>query len=153
MEFLESSEEKKDDKSKGTIPFDFPVKPTIPPPPLTIAESKPLVTNPNAPKGYYIIAYRLSSEKNGKNRYVVTDHQDIQSFIHNRLAFGERTYDIKIIEQVPDYLNALSIADILTIEENHGLDLNRFRLGGMLMASYTWKEMIDPKTKLKKYDI
>lgn len=120
---------------------------------LLNVESRPSFSGIDAPEGFYIIAYKLISEKNGKNRYIVTDHKNIDRFIQQQLAFAVRTYDIKIVEKSSDYLEANSIATILTLEENFEGGVKKFRLGGILMAKYSLKEIFSNDTLIKKYPI
>lgn len=129
-------------------------KPFVPPVPKIVPEQRvePAARIVIAPYGYYVISYKLSAENNGKNRFAVTDHTNIEKFINEKLQFGERTYDVKIIEKVPDYLEALSIVDLLTIEENNG-GMKKFRLGGILNAKYTWKELIKWDTPIKRFAV
>lgn len=104
------------------------------------------------PSGYYIISYKRNDEgSNGRNYYVVSDHTNIEKFVIERLAFGEKTRDIHIIEKADDFIEANSIATILTLEENFEGGIKKLRFGGMLMAKYTWKELWNGNTKLKWY--
>lgn len=107
--------------------------------------------------GYYVISYKRKDEgSTGRNYYVVTDHTNIEKFVIDRLAFGEITKDIKIIEKIEgtgpeSYVEAVSIATVLTLEENFEGGIKKFRLGGLLKAKYTWAELWGRNTKLKWY--
>lgn len=102
---------------------------------LTPVTSKPSTLSTPIKKGYYVIAYKLNKEMNGRYHYVVTDHSGIEQFIQHRLEFGSRTYDVKIIERVDDYLEAQSVADMLTIEENFEK--------GSIPKQFTMNDLID----------
>lgn len=121
--------EKKDSPSENLIPV----------------TSKPTMSTP-VKKGYYVVAYKLNKEVAGRYHYIVTDHTNIEQFIQHKLEFGSRTYDVKIIERVDDYLEAQSVADMLTIEENFDKQGNRKRM--------TMAELIDwlkQKTDFKTF--
>lgn len=134
-------------------PDDGTPKPFNPPPKIVpevrIEPSARIVI---APYGYYVMSYKLNAENSGKERFAVTDHTNIEKFINEKLQFGERTYDVKIIEKVNDYLEALSIVDLLTLEANNG-GVRKYRLGGILNAKYSWKELIDWNTKIKRFAV
>lgn len=130
------------------------LKPFTPKAPILIPERKPEPQKiVNIPHGYYVIAYKKSDEDKGKNHFAVTEHTNIDKFIEDKLNFGIRTHDIKIIEKAENYLDALSIAEILTLEENFEGGYKRFRLGGMALAKYTFMEMFSKNTKTKRYNI
>lgn len=111
------------------------------------------VPSMNAPEGFYIIAYKLKKDPDGKNLFVVTDHKDIDRFIQSKLEFGLRTGDVKIVEKSNDYLEALSIANLMTVEENLHGGVKRTRWFDWLMARYTVKEIFSNDTILTKYPI
>lgn len=129
-------------------------KPFVPPVPKIIPEQRvePAARIVIAPHGYYVVSYKLTAENNGKTRFAVTDNTSIEKFINDRLQFGDRTYDVKIIEIVNDYLEALSIVDLLTLEENNG-GMKKYRIGGILNAKYNWKELTDWNTRIKRFAV
>lgn len=138
--------------NNGLKPFTPPVPPRIVP---EIRAGAPNIVV--APHGYYVVSYKMSDEINRigrkKNYYAVTTHTNIERFINEELEFGTRTYDVKIIEKADNYLDALSVADILRTEENFD-EHPSFRLGGILKARYTFREIFFGKdTKLKKYPL
>jgi len=99
-------------------------------------------------KGYYVIAYKLNKEVSGRYHYLVTDHNNIEQFIQHKLEFGSRTYDVKIIERVDDFLEAQSVADMLTIEEN--FDSTKTRKVMTMQDLINWlKQKEDIKTFFK----
>lgn len=134
----------------GEQPKPLPDLTTVvkPPPPVPFATTK----------GYYIFAYKLKKENNGKFRFAVTDHTSIEKFIEERLRFGVDTLDVKVVDKTDDYLEALSVMDILILEENQeimerGGIVKRTGLGRILNARYTLKEILSKDTKVKKYDV
>lgn len=129
-------------------------------PSLITYQKPPSLQQPSvsAPTGFYVIAYKLAGEINGKNYFTVTDHTDIDKFMVSRLKFGQQSKDVKIVEKADTYLDAVSIATVLTLEENFNDGYEKKGFGGLiwrwdniLRAKYTLKEIFTSSTPIKKY--
>lgn len=119
-----------------------------------IIHEKPAPKPVHVPLGYYVLAYKvIDEEPNAKFHYVALDTHatNLEKFINDDLRIGFYAKDIQVIEKAQSFAEALSIADVWRTEEHFGFHPN-LRLGGILKARYTWREIFDSKTKLKRYN-
>lgn len=119
-----------------------------------IIHEQPAPKPVHVPLGYYVLAYKVIDEEPGaKFHYVALDTHatNLEKFINDDLRIGFYAKDIQVVEKANSFSEALSICVILRTEEHFGFHPH-LRLGGILKARYTWKEIWDSKTKLKKYN-